>query len=129
MTDPLADMFTRIRNAHAAGRSEVRVPSSKCKVAICNVLQGEGYIEGFSIEELGNRRDLVLQLKYYKGKPVLSYLQRVSKAGRRVYKSVDDLPSVLSGLGTAIISTSQGIMSDREAKKRRLGGEVIGVLW
>jgi len=125
MTDPLADMFTRIMNGQAAGKKEVILPSSTAKVAVCKVLKDEGYIEDFRVAENRNKAELTVSLKYYQGVPVIEYLKRVSKPGRRIYKSKDQLPTVLGGLGIAIISTSQGVMTDKNARERGHGGEVL----
>jgi small subunit ribosomal protein S8 len=124
MTDPIADMLTRIRNGLAAGKVEVSMPSSKQKVAMCQVLQDEGYISEFNVAE-GAKPELTVTLKYYDGKPVIDSIKRVSRPGLRIYKSKDDLPSVMGGLGVAIISTSKGLMSDRAARKAGHGGEVL----
>jgi small subunit ribosomal protein S8 len=125
MTDPLADMFTRIMNGQAAGKMEVILPSSTAKVAVCKVLKDEGYIEDFRVAENGNKAELTISLKYYRGAPVIEYLKRVSKPGRRIYKSKDQLPTVLGGLGVAIISTPKGVMTDKSAREHGHGGEVL----
>ncbi len=125
LQDPIADMLTRLRNAQSVAKTEVRMPSAKTKVAIAEVLQKEGYIAGFKIEEQDGKLTLVLRLKYFEGKPVVSMIKRISRPGLRVYKNKDKLPQVLGGLGVAIISTSKGIMTDREARKNKLGGEVM----
>ena len=125
MQDPLADMFTRIRNAHARLKKEVVMPSSKKKVAVAEVLQKEGYIEGYGVVSEDSHEQLKVQLKYYEGSAVIESIQRVSKPGLRVYRSKDQLPEVIGGLGVAIISTSAGLMSDREARARGIGGEVV----
>ena len=124
MQDPISDMLTRIRNAQAAEHPEVSMPSSKVRVAIAEVLKQEGYLEGFSIVEEGHPA-LTIQLKYYRGKPVIESLKRVSKPGLRIYRGCEDIPKVLGGLGVAVVSTSKGIMTDREARKLGLGGEVL----
>ncbi|MDO4436083.1 MAG: 30S ribosomal protein S8 [Cardiobacteriaceae bacterium] len=124
LTDPVADMLTRIRNAQRIGRSLVTMPSSKQKVAIAKVLQDEGYIQSFKVE--GDVKALLtIHLKYYQGKPVIEAIKRVSRPGLRIFKTKNDLPRVLGGLGIAIISTSQGVMSDHKARERGVGGEVI----
>jgi small subunit ribosomal protein S8 len=128
MTDPLADMITRIRNGQAAGKTEVTMPSSKLKVSVCRVMKDEGYIEDYSVQENVGKAELTVALKYYKGQPVIESLQRVSKPGRRVYESKDRLPVVLGGLGISIISTSKGVMTDREAREGGHGGEVLCVV-
>jgi len=125
MTDPLADMFTRIMNGQAAGKKEVLLPSSNAKVAVCRVLKEEGYIEDFRVAENGKKTELNVSLKYYKGVPVIEYLKRVSKPGRRIYKSKDHLPTVLGGLGVAIVSTPKGLMTDKDAREQGHGGEVL----
>ena len=129
MTDPIADLLTRIRNGQKAGKAQVRVPASGIKRAILTVLKDEGYIDGFSVEDLGGgKQDLLVTLRYHDGKPVIDELRRVSKPGRRVYRGKDELPSVFGGLGVAILSTSDGLMSDREARAKGRGGEVICVV-
>jgi len=125
MQDPIADMLTRIRNAQAMGSKEVQMPASKIKIAIANVLKNEGYILDFQSETVERKSRLILNLKYYQGEPVIRKLQRVSKPGLRIYRDKDNLPQVMNGLGIAIISTSSGVMSDRSARKRGCGGEVI----
>jgi len=125
MTDPIADMLVRIRNAAAVGKQTVKMPSSRTKVAIANVLKGEGYIGDLRVIENGAKAELEIVLKYYEGKPVIERLERVSRSGLRQYKGKDDLPKVLAGLGVAIISTSQGLMTDRQARAAGVGGEVI----
>lgn len=129
MTDPIADLLTRIRNGQKAGKVQVRMPASGIKKAILQVLQDEGYIDGFSVEDLGSgKQDLVVALRYHDGRPVIDDLKRVSKPGRRVYRGKDDLPTVFGGLGVAIVSTSEGLMSDRQARAKGRGGEVICVV-
>ncbi len=125
LQDPIADMLTRLRNAQSVAKTEVRMPSAKTKIAIAKVLQKQGYIANFKIEEQDGKLTLVLGLKYFEGKPVVSKIERISRPGLRVYKNKDKLPQVLGGLGVAVISTSKGIMTDREARKNKLGGEVI----
>ena len=126
MTDPIADMLTRIRNAHKIKATSVVIPSSKIKINIAKVLLKEGYIKGFEEEDIGNsQRDLNIDLKYYKGSPVIEKIQRVSRPGLRIYKSRDQLPKVMGGLGIAIVSTSKGIMSDRDAREQGQGGEIL----
>jgi small subunit ribosomal protein S8 len=129
MTDPIADLLTRIRNGQKAGKEQVRMPSSGVKKAILKVLQDEGYIDGFSAVDQGNgKQELVVELRYHDGRPVIDDLHRVSKPGRRVYCGKDELPTVFGGLGVAIVSTSEGLMSDREARAKGRGGEVICVV-
>jgi small subunit ribosomal protein S8 len=125
MTDPIADMLVRIRNAAAVGKQTVKMPSSKTKVAIANVLKDEGYIGDLRVTENGAKAELEIVLKYYEGKPVIEKLQRVSRSGLRNYRGKDELPKVLGGLGVAIISTSKGIMSDARARQEGVGGEVL----
>jgi len=127
MTDPIADMFTRIRNGQSAAKVAVSMPSSKLKVAIANLLKEEGYINGFEITE-GVKPTLEVTLKYFDGKEVIETIKRVSRPGLRIYKGSNDLPQVLAGLGIAIVSTSKGLMSDRAARNAGLGGEIIGIV-
>ena len=126
MSDPIADMFTRIRNAQRVDKQTVAMPSSKLKAAIAAVLKDEGYIDGFQVKDEAGKPQLELQLKYYAGRPVIERLERVSKPGLRVYKGRDNLPQVLNGLGVAIVTTSKGVMTDRRARQSGVGGEVIG---
>jgi small subunit ribosomal protein S8 len=125
MTDPVADMLTRIRNGQSAGKKSIRQPSSKLKVSIAKVLKDEGYIADFSTETSGSHTEMTIELKYYKGAPVIESIKRVSRPGLRIYKSKDELPKVLGGLGIAIVSTSNGVMTDRAARAIGHGGEVI----
>lgn len=125
MSDPIADMLTRIRNAQLAGHATVNMPSSKVKASIAKVLENEGYVKAFSVTENGGKPELSVDLKYFQGKPVIEMMKRVSRPGLRVYKGKDELPKVIGGLGVAIVSTSKGIMSDREARTAGIGGEVI----
>lgn len=125
MTDPIADMFTRIRNGQSAAKVAVTMPSSKLKVAIANLLKEEGYITEYSVS--GDvKPELAVTLKYFEGKEVIDSIKRVSRPGLRVYKGANELPQVLAGMGIAIISTSKGLMTDRAARTAGLGGEVIG---
>lgn len=124
MQDPISDMFTRIRNGQQANKVAVAMPSSKIKVALAKLLKDEGYISDFSVTE-EVKPVLDITLKYFEGKPVIEKLQRVSRPGLRIYKGKKDLPKVLGGLGVAVVSTSQGLMSDRAARKAGIGGEVI----
>ncbi|AMN46526.1 30S ribosomal protein S8 [Steroidobacter denitrificans] len=128
MTDPIADFLTRIRNAQSSGKSQVNAPASKVKLAIAKVLKDEGYIEDFSSVESDGKPALAVQLKYYQGRPVIDRLERISRPGLRVYKGKDELPSVLGGLGVAIVSTSKGVMTDREARASGHGGEVLCIV-
>jgi small subunit ribosomal protein S8 len=125
MSDPIADMLTRIRNAQRVEKTEVVVPSSKLKVAIANVLKDEGYIEGFNIVANDGKPELHIGLKYYAGRPVIERLERVSRPGLRVYKGRDAIPQVMNGLGVAIVSTPRGVMTDRKARAAGVGGEVL----
>ena len=125
MTDPIADMLTRIRNAQMAQKSSVAMPSSKIKVAIAGVLKDEGYIDDFAVRDNGGKPELDIALKYYAGRPVIERIERVSKPGLRVYKGTDDLPRVMNGLGVAIVSTPKGVMTDRKARQTGVGGEVL----
>lgn len=125
MSDPIADMLTRIRNGQQAQKVTVSMPSSKLKVAIAKVLQDEGYIDGFSVRENGAKPELDIELKYYAGRPVIERIERVSRPGLRIYKGSEKLPKVLNGLGVAIVSTPRGVMTDRAARAGRVGGEVI----
>jgi small subunit ribosomal protein S8 len=125
MSDPIADMLTRIRNAQRVDKVSVSMPASKLKLAIAKVLEDEGYIDGFNVSGADGKPELEIGLKYYAGRPVIERLERVSKPGLRIYKGRDDLPKVLNGLGVAIISTPQGVMTDRKARAVGVGGEVI----
>jgi small subunit ribosomal protein S8 len=128
MSDPIADMLTRIRNAQAVEKASVAMPSSKVKVAIAKVLKDEGYIEDFAIRGEASKPELELQLKYYAGRPVIEHIERVSKPGLRIYKGAEELPRVMNGLGVAIVSTSRGVMTDRRARANGVGGEVLCVV-
>lgn len=128
MTDPIADLLTRIRNAQKAEKMSVQMPGSRTKSSIANVLKSEGYIANFTEKEVEGKPVLSVELKYYDGEPVITTLKRISKPGLRQYKGKDSLPSVAGGLGVAIISTSKGIMSDREARAAGIGGEVLCVV-
>ncbi len=125
MSDPVADMLTRIRNGQMAGHEKVNMPSSKLKIALAKVLIAEGYISTISIKEDEGKAELSVDLKYFDGKPVIDMIKRVSRPGLRVYKNKDELPKVIGGLGIAVISTSKGIMTDRDARQAGVGGEVI----
>ncbi|HEY0938774.1 MAG TPA: 30S ribosomal protein S8 [Steroidobacter sp.] len=128
MTDPIADFLTRIRNGQSSGKAEISAPTSKVKVAIAKVLKDEGYIENFTASDVEGKPTLAVQLKYYQGRPVIDRLERVSRPGLRVYKGKDELPSILGGLGVAIVSTSKGVMTDRQARASGHGGEVICIV-
>jgi small subunit ribosomal protein S8 len=128
MTDPIADMLTRIRNAQTSKKASVTMPSSTAKIAVAKVLKDEGYIDSYSTEADGAKNNLTIELRYYEGKPVIEKIQRVSKPGLRIYRSKEDLPRVLGGLGVAIVSTSAGVMSDRQARENGIGGEVLCIV-
>ena len=128
MSDPIADMLTRIRNAQMAEKATVEMPTSKVKVAIAKVLKDEGYIEDFAVTGEQTRQQLEIALKYYAGRPVIEKIERVSKPGLRIYKSKDDIPRVMNGLGIAIVSTSHGVMTDRKARATGIGGEVLCIV-
>ncbi|MDH5591751.1 MAG: 30S ribosomal protein S8 [Gammaproteobacteria bacterium] len=125
MTDPIADMLTRVRNAQQANKAEVTMPSSKVKVSIAKVLEDEGYISAHNVNDVDGKPVLSIALKYFEGKPVISSITRVSRPGLRVYKAANDVPKVIAGLGVAIVSTSQGVMADRKARALGQGGEVL----
>jgi len=137
MSDPIADMLVRIRNAQLVGHTEVAMPASKLKASIAQVLKDEGYIEDFAIRDKagdkgnkdgGSKKELAIGLKYYAGRPVIERLERVSKPGLRVYKGRNDIPRVMNGLGVAILSTSRGVMTDRKARADGVGGEVLCIV-
>jgi small subunit ribosomal protein S8 len=125
MSDPIADMLTRIRNAQAVDKSAVKMPSSKLKVAIAQVLKDEGYIDGFVVRDETGKPELEIALKYYAGKPVIERIERVSRPGLRIYKGRDAIPQVMNGLGVAIVTTPKGVMTDRKARQTGVGGEVL----
>lgn len=128
MSDPIADLLTRIRNAQMVQKTSVTMPASKLKVAITQVLKDEGYIESFAVVGDKSKLQLEITLKYYAGRPVIERLERVSKPGLRVYKGRNDIPRVMNGLGVAIVSTSRGVMTDRKARADGLGGEVLCIV-
>ena len=128
MSDPIADMLTRIRNAQETEKVSVRMPASKLKKAIAQVLQDEGYIDGFVVRENSGLPELEVALKYYAGRPVIEKIERISKPGLRIYKGRDDLPRVMNGLGVAIVSTSRGVMTDRKERSLGVGGAVLSVV-
>ena len=128
MSDPIADMLTRIRNAQMAEKITVAMPSSKVKAAIAKVLQDEGYVDGFKVIDHDGKPTLEIGLKYYADRPVIEKIQRVSRPGLRVYKGSEDIPRVMNGLGIAIVSTSKGLMTDRKARADRIGGEVLCIV-
>ena len=129
MTDPVADMLTRIRNAQACGKITVAMPSSKLKGAIAQVLKDEGYIDGFVVKPNDGKPEIEIALRYYAGQPVIEKIERVSRPGLRVYRGAQDIPKVMNGLGVAILSTSKGLMSDRQARQSRTGGELLALVW
>ncbi|HEX4325334.1 MAG TPA: 30S ribosomal protein S8 [Burkholderiales bacterium] len=128
MSDPIADMLTRIRNAQSANKTEVVMPSSKLKIAIAKVLKDEGYVDDFAIREADGKPELSIALKYYADKPVIDRIERISRPGLRIYKGKEDIPTVMNGLGVAILSTSKGVMTDRKARATGVGGEVLCVV-
>lgn len=128
MSDPIADMLTRIRNAQRAEKTSVVMPASKLKAAIAQVLKDEGYVEDFAVQEGGGKPVLNINLKYYAGRPVIEKIERVSRPGLRIYKASDKLPSVMNGLGVAIVSTSKGVMTERKARASGVGGEVLCIV-
>ncbi|MCO5761790.1 MAG: 30S ribosomal protein S8 [Chromatiaceae bacterium] len=128
MSDPIADMLTRIRNGQIRGKVTISMPASKQKIAIANLLKDEGYLADVAMEDAGGKPELVIKLKYYRGKPVIEHIKRVSRPGLRIYRGSDELPSVRGGLGVAIVSTSKGLMSDRAARKAGFGGEIIATV-
>ena len=125
MSDPIADLLTRIRNAQMVNKTTVSVPSSKVKVAIAQVLQDEGYIDGFEVKSEAGKAELLISLKYYAGRPVIERIERVSRPGLRVYKGAQSIPQVQNGLGVAIVTTPKGVMTDRKARAAGVGGEVL----
>ena len=125
MSDPIADLLTRIRNAQLVSKATVSAPSSKVKVAIAQVLKDEGYIEGFEVKTADGKSELVINLKYYAGRPVIERIERVSRPGLRVYKGRHAIPQVMNGLGVAIVTTPKGEMTDRKARAAGVGGEVL----
>lgn len=125
MQDPIADMLTRIRNAQAGGKARVNMPASRQRVALAKLLESEGYVAGFSTDSVDGHATLSIDLKYFDGVPVIESIRRVSRPGQRVYRAASDLPRVTGGLGIAVVSTSQGLMSDRAARAQNVGGEII----
>jgi small subunit ribosomal protein S8 len=128
MTDPIADLLTRIRNGQAARKSEVATSSSKLKQAVLRVLKDEGYIADFRVDVDGAKQQIIIGLKYYEGRPVIDRLERVSRPGLRIYRGKDELPKILGGMGTVIISTPKGVMTDRQARSIGQGGEVLCIV-
>ncbi len=125
MSDPIADMLTRIRNAQTVNKTTVAMPSSKLKVAIARVLKDEGYIENFAVAEDGGKPTLSIELKYYAGRPVIEKIERVSRPGLRIYRGKTEIPTVMNGLGVTIVSTPKGVMTDRKARATGIGGEIL----
>ena len=125
MSDPIADMLTRIRNAQMVQKVSVTMPASKLKAAIAEVLKAEGYIDGFAVKGEATKPQLEIALKYYAGKPVIEHIERVSRPGLRVYKGRHEIPNVMNGLGVAIVTTPKGVMTDRKARQAGIGGEVL----
>jgi small subunit ribosomal protein S8 len=128
MTDPIADFLTRIRNGQRSGKPQVGMPASRIKLALAKVLKDEGYIEDFAVSPDDGKPTLTVRLKYYHGRPVIDRLERVSRPGLRVYKGKDELPRILGGMGVAIVSTSRGVMTDREARAGGHGGEILCIV-
>ena len=128
MNDPLGDMLTRIRNAQMAGKTRVEMPGSKLKVAVAQVLKDEGYVADFRIAAEGGKSTMTIALKYYEGRPVIDRLERVSRPGLRIYRGKDELPKVLGGMGTVIVSTPKGVMTDKQARAIGQGGEVLCIV-
>ena len=128
MTDPIADLLTRIRNAQSAGKPTVGVGASKLKLAILKVLKDEGYIGGFRVDATGAKSTLSIELKYHDGRPVIDRIERISRPGLRIYRGKDELPKVLGGMGTVIVSTPQGVMTDKQARSIGQGGEVLCIV-
>ncbi|KIO47962.1 30S ribosomal protein S8 [Nitrosospira sp. NpAV] len=128
MSDPIADMLTRIRNAQLSEKTSVAMPASKLKAAIAQVLKDEGYVEDFAVHEANGKPILDISLKYYAGRPVIEKIERVSRPGLRIYKATNKLPNVMNGLGVAIVSTSKGVMTERKARASGVGGEVLCIV-
>ncbi|MBL3528152.1 MAG: 30S ribosomal protein S8 [gamma proteobacterium endosymbiont of Lamellibrachia anaximandri] len=128
MSDPIADLLTRVRNGQSANKTSVRLPASKQKIAIANLLKDEGYVQDVKMDESASKPTMVVDLRYFEGRPVIDLIKRVSRPGLRIYKGCGDLPKVRNGLGIAIISTSKGIMTDRAARAAGQGGEVIAIV-
>jgi small subunit ribosomal protein S8 len=128
MSDPIADMLTRIRNAQLSEKASVEMPASKLKAAIAQVLKDEGYVEDFAVRQADGKPMLDISLKYYAGRPVIEKIERVSRPGLRIYKASNQLPSVMNGLGVAIVSTSRGVMTERKARASGVGGEVLCIV-
>lgn len=129
MQDTIADMFTRIRNAQSSQKNTVSMPASKLKISIAKLLQDQGYIKNFAVEESDKKKTLTIELKYFENRPVIEEIKRVSRPGLRIYKKHDNLPTVNNGLGITIVSTNKGLMTDQMARKEKVGGEVIGTVF
>ena len=125
LSDPIGDMIARIKNAQSRSHKKVNLPSSNFKIKIADILKNEGFIKDFKVENINNKASLLLELKYHSGNPVISAFERVSKPGRRIFSSADSLPKINNGLGIAIVSTPKGVMTDIDARKNRVGGEII----
>ena len=125
MSDPIADLLTRIRNAQSVNKTNVAMPSSKLKVAIARVLKEEGYIEDYAVADQGGKPELRIELKYYAGRPVIGRIERVARPGLRIYRGKSEIPTVMNGLGVAIVSTPKGVMTDRKARATGTGGEIL----
>ena len=125
LSDPIGDMIARIKNAQSRSHKKVNLPSSNFKIKIADILKNEGFIKDFKVENINNKSTLLLELKYHSGNPVISAFERVSKPGRRIFSSADSLPKINNGLGIAIVSTPKGVMTDIDARKNRVGGEII----
>jgi small subunit ribosomal protein S8 len=128
MSDPIADMLTRIRNAQLSEKASVEVPASRLKAAIAQVLKDEGYVEDFRVRQADGKPVIDISLKYYAGRPVIEKIERVSRPGLRIYKAKNELPTVMNGLGVAIVSTSRGVMTERKARASGVGGEVLCIV-
>ena len=128
MSDPIADMLTRIRNAQSVNKTNVSMPASKLKSAIAGVLKDEGYIDDFAVQAVDGKPQLNISLKYYAGRPVIEKIERVSRPGLRIYRGTQNIPAVMNGLGVTIVSTSKGVMTDRKARAAGIGGEVLCVV-
>ena len=128
MSDPIADMLTRIRNAQSVNKANVSMPASKLKSAIAGVLKDEGYIDDFAVQAVEGKPQLNISLKYYAGRPVIEKIERVSRPGLRIYRGTENIPAVMNGLGVTIVSTSKGVMTDRKARAAGIGGEVLCVV-
>ena len=128
LQDPISDMLTHIRNGQARSKRQVEMPSSKLKVAVANILKEEGYVSDFRVSDDAVKKTLIVELKYFEGKPVIETLKRVSRPSLRRYRSKNELPTILNGLGTAIVSTPKGVMTDKSAREQGVGGEVLCIV-